>query len=154
MTQVYLKGHGTLGSRGAVLAGSSRGVDSGSFRTLFTLLPSGFSLLSVGVPGAPIVAALKSNAVPGVFGILFAEPKEANAPDPRPKAVEPAVVGDASPPAVMGESALKGLRPPWEEVSPKRLVAEKERWGASGFPSPLDIDSESLLVLRAAAISL
>lgn len=32
------------------------------------------------------VVVLKSNAVPGVFGVLAAEPKEAKAPDPRPKA--------------------------------------------------------------------
>lgn len=152
ITQVYFSGHGTLTSKGAdEPAGSSRGVDSGSFRALFIIFPIGFSLLSVGVGGAPPpkVADLKSKAVPGVLGVLFAEPKEAKAPDPRPKAVEPAMVGEASPPAVMGERALKGLRPPWADVSPKRFVAEKERWGGSGFPSPLGVESESLLVLLA-----
>lgn len=32
------------------------------------------------------VLVLKSNAVPGVLGVLAAEPKDANAPEPRPKA--------------------------------------------------------------------
>jgi len=32
------------------------------------------------------VAVLKSNAVPGVLGVLAAEPKDAKAPDPKPKA--------------------------------------------------------------------
>jgi len=73
-----------------------------------------------------IAALLKSKAVPGVFGVFVAEPKEANAPEPRPKAVEAPVVGDATVPLVKGEIALKGLDLlPWEEVSPpKRLVEE------------------------------
>lgn len=36
----------------------------------------------------PVEVLLKSNAVPGVFGVFAAEPKEANAPDPKPKAEE------------------------------------------------------------------
>lgn len=71
-------------------------------------------------------ALLKSKAVPGVFGVLVAEPKDAKAPDPRPKAVEAAAVGEATEAAVRGEMALKGLvLPPCEELSPpRRLVVE------------------------------
>jgi hypothetical protein len=96
---------------------------------------------------SPIAAVLKSNAVPGVLGVLLEEPNEANAPDPRPKADEPAVVGEARPGPTTGEMALKGLRPPCDDESPpKRFVAEKVRWGASGLS--LDVERESLLVLR------
>lgn len=116
MTQVYLSGQGTVTSKGAdeFAASSEAVVDSDSFRGRLAALVAGFSLLSPGVVGAtpPIVADLKSNAVPGVLGVLVADPNEAKAPEPRPKAVWPEVVGEASPPAVMGGRALKGLRPP------------------------------------------
>lgn len=114
ITQVYLSGHGALTSGGAdeLAASSEVAVDSDSFRELFTTLLA-FSFFSAGVEGLPVATALKSNAVPGVLGVLLADPNEANAPDPKPKAEEPAVVGEASPVPVMGElMALKGLRPP------------------------------------------
>jgi len=62
------------------------------------------------VAATGVVAPLlpKSNALPGVFGVLAAEPKEAKAPDPKPKAVEPAVVGEATELAPT-DVALKGL---------------------------------------------
>jgi len=37
------------------------------------------------------------------------------------------VVGEASPPGVKGEMALKGFLPPWDGSPPKRLVAENVR---------------------------
>jgi len=100
-----------------------------SLRMLLTTLLTGLSFLSEGVAGEgdDMAAALKSNAVPGVLGVLPAEPKDANAPEPSPKAEEPPVVGDANPPGVNGDMALKGLRPPWDESPPKRLVAEMVR---------------------------
>lgn len=86
----------------------------GSLRILLTTLLTGLSFLSEGVDGAvdDMAAALKSKAVPGVLGVFAAEPKEANAPEPRPKAEEPPVVGDARPPGVNGGMALNGFRPP------------------------------------------
>lgn len=59
---------------------------------------------------------LKSSAPPGVFGV-FAAPKEANAPDPRPNALDAPVVGDTRD-VVDGERVLNGFLVPCEEVSP------------------------------------
>lgn len=154
-TQVYVSGHATEKSGGAddteVFSGMV-GVDMDSFRMLLTTLLTGLSFFSDGVAGelADMAADLKSKAVPGVFGVLVADPKEAKAPEPRPKAVEPPVVGDASPPGVNGEMALKGFRPPCDESPPKRLVVGKVRCGGSDLSalcSECDIDRESLLVL-------
>ena len=41
---------------------------------------------SVAAIEAPLEAFPQSNAEPGVLGVLVADPKEANAPEPRPKA--------------------------------------------------------------------
>lgn len=155
ITHVYLSGHGALVSGGAdgPAASSEAVVDSDSFRTLLMLLLASLSLLSPGVVGVlvPTAAVLKSKAVPGVLGVLLADPNDANAPEPRPNADEPAVVGDDSPGPVMGERALNGLRPPCEDESPpKRFVAENVRWGGSGLSllwPELVMDRESLLVL-------
>lgn len=120
-------------------------------RMLLTTLLTGLSFFSEGVDGAvdDMAAALKSKAVPGVLGVLAAEPNEAKAPEPRPKADEPPVVGDASPPGVNGGMALKGFRPPWDESPPKRLVADTVRWCGSDLSlfSECDMERESLLVL-------
>ena len=51
-----------------------------------------------------------SKGLPGVFGVL-AVPKEANAPDPRPKALEAPLVGETRPPP--GVIALDF--PPWDD---------------------------------------
>lgn len=154
---MYLSGHGALKSGGADRLAVFSGIDSvdiDSLRMLFTTLLTGLSFFSDGVVGVgdDMAAALKSKAVPGVLGVLAAEPKEANAPEPRPKAEEPPVVGDASPPGVNGEMALKGFRPPWDESPPKRLVAETVRWWGSDFSlfSECDMERESLLVLLGA----
>lgn len=53
------------------------------------------------------ITVLKSNTPPGVFGV-FVEPKEANAPDPRPNALDAPAVGDAREP-VEGDIELKGF---------------------------------------------
>ena len=106
--QVYLSGHGALKSGGAdgveVFSGI-KAVDIDYLRILLTTLLTGFSFLSEGVAGEgdDMAAALKSKAVPGVLGVLAADPKEANAPEPSPNAEEPPVVGDAKPPGVKGE---------------------------------------------------
>lgn len=124
--------------------------ETASFRALFTTLFVG--LFSAGVVGAAagVAAALKSNAVPGVFGVLLADPKDAKAPDPSPKAEEPPVVGDASAPGVNGEIPLNGLRPPCDDVLPKPFaVAENVRvGGCSDWWSDCVVDRESLLVLE------
>lgn len=58
----------------------------------------------------------KSNAPPGVLGV-FAAPKEAKAPEPRPKALDAPAVGDATA-VVEGDMAPKGFLLLWDEVSP------------------------------------
>jgi hypothetical protein len=130
---VYFSGHGVWKSSGAgellaVFSGMVD-VDIDSFRILLTILLTGLSFLSDGVVGVDeeMAAALKSKAVLGVLGVFAADPKEANAPEPRPNAEEPPVVGEASPPGVDGEMALKGFRPPWDESPPNRLFAENVR---------------------------
>lgn len=153
---VCLSGHGVAGSNGAEGSGASSGmvaVDVDSLCALFTVLLTDFSLLSVGVAGdvAAIAADLKSKALPGVLGVLAEEPKDAKAPEPRPNAVEPPVVGDARPPGVKGGIALKGFRPPCDESPANRFVDEKERWWGSDLSEALsecDMDKESLLVLE------
>lgn len=125
-------------------------VESDSLEALCTGLLAVFSFRSPGVFGAAaelVAAVLKSKAVPGVFGVLLADPNAANAPDPRPNADDPVVVGEARLVLVKGEMALKGFLPPCDELSPpRRFEAENVRDGASAL-SPWDVDSESLLVL-------
>jgi hypothetical protein len=61
----------------------------------------------------------KSNAVPGVFGVLVALEKP-NAPDPKPNALDAPdclMDGEDIPVVLRGGISLKGLdRPPWELV--------------------------------------
>jgi hypothetical protein len=148
ITQVYFNGQGALGSSGPAVLGVSSD-DADSLGALCVAFPEILSFLSPGVVGvaAELVTVLKSKAVPGVFGVLVADPNDANAPDPSPKAEDPAVVGEAKFVLVNGEMALNGFRPPCDELSPpKRFDAENVRVGGSAF-SPWDVDSDSLLVL-------
>ena len=81
-----------------------------------------FSRLSPGVEGAGLP---RSRDVPGVFGVFADDPKDANAPDPSPKAEDAPVVGEATVVVVKGEMPLKGLDLPLVEPSPpKRFAAE------------------------------
>lgn len=84
------------------------------FRDRFFLSSRSGSFFSAGVDavGAPATAFPKSKAVPGVFGVLVADPKEAKAPEPKPKALEPAIVGEDMPLVVRGVTVLKGLLRP------------------------------------------
>lgn len=63
----------------------------------------------------PLTALPKSSAFPGDFGV-FAAPNEANAPEPKPKALEAPAVGEGI--AVVGGIELKGFLVPCEELSP------------------------------------
>lgn len=51
----------------------------------------------------------KSIEVPGVLGVFAEDPKDAKAPDPRPKADEAPLVGDAVFVVVNGAMPLNGL---------------------------------------------
>lgn len=69
-----------------------------------------------------------SIAAPGVLGVFADEPKEAKAPEPRPKAEEAPLVGEATPVVVKGVMPLRGvLAPPGALSPPNRLVAENVR---------------------------
>jgi hypothetical protein len=73
------------------------------------------SFLSRGVDGdaAAPAALLKSKAVPGVLGVLVAEPNDAKAPDPKPKAVAAPPVGEEMLVVLSGAILSKGFdRPP------------------------------------------
>ena len=94
----------------------------------------------------------KSSAVPGDLGAFADEPKDANAPEPRPKAEDAPVVGEATLVVVKGAMALKGLGFPWEEVSPTNRLAEENVRGESDFalsllPLAFEVERESLLEL-------
>lgn len=127
-----------------------------SLRALLMILAGGLSFLSAGVVGLAVelefvVTVLKSKAVPGVLGVLVAEPNDANAPEPRPNADDPPVVGDASPPVVSGATPLNGFLPPCDESPPNRFVEGKVRWLLSALSacwSECDMERESLLVLE------
>ena len=114
---MYLRGHGTLGSSGPAEppASSDVVVERDSLRAVFAGLTIVFSFFSPGVVGTAVEVAVfpQSKAVPGVLGVLLADPNEANAPEPRPNADDPPVVGELRPLPVKGEMALNGLvRPP------------------------------------------
>jgi hypothetical protein len=61
----------------------------------------------------PVPTTLKSSAFTAVLGV-FTDPKDANAPDPNPKALDAPVVGEAR--ELVGVPA-KGFFPPCEELS-------------------------------------
>lgn len=107
--------------------------------------PESFEFLSaLGFPAPAILP--KSKAFPGDFGV-FAEPKEAKAPEPRPNALEAPMVGEARAP-VEGEMELKGFGFAWEGVSPPwRFSPEKLRDVSALFPVGFDVLRDSLLEL-------
>lgn len=107
-----------------------------------------FSVVGVWVFAAPPTAELKSSALPGVFGVLE-DPKEANAPDPRPNALEAPAVGDASEEAE-GDIELKGFLLLCAERSPCLRTEPNVRVVSEEGEAPLveaPVDKESLLVL-------
>jgi hypothetical protein len=105
------------------------------------------SLFATAVELALAEFLLQSKAVPGVFGVLLAEPKDAKAPVPSPKLGAALPDGEATLEAFSG--ALRGLRVPWElSPPPKRdFVAENTRVDVSRELSLSFVDSESLLFL-------
>lgn len=80
--------------------------------------------------GAPEATFPKSNAVPGVLGVLLAEPNAAKAPVPSPNEEDaPVVVGDDILLVASGAMLLNGFeRPPCElSAPPNRFVLENVR---------------------------
>lgn len=89
MTQVFFNGH-SLGSD----TGSICSFDARCDSVLLAPLPER-SLSTGGVPADDDSFLPISNAVPGVFGVLAADPKAANAPEPSPNAEEAPGAGAA-----------------------------------------------------------
>jgi hypothetical protein len=74
-------------------------------------------------------------------------PKEAKAPDPRPKADEAFVDGEETP-VDIGDMALKGFERPWELSGPKRLDERGRSTRAPSLPSVPDMERDNLEELR------
>ena len=106
----------------------------------------GFSFEGSGVSSFSVLLLdekSKPAPLPGVFGVFAEEPKDAKAPDPRPKAEE-AAEGEL----VEGvEIELKGLVLPCEEVSPNRRLAYVRGESALLSLSGPFMERESLLLL-------
>ena len=117
---MYFRGHEeslplAAGSVACRFAGRAVAVD---FRdgALFSSFSEARFSGGVGTEGAAAATLLKSNAVPGVLGVLVAEPNDAKAPEPSPKAVEPlVVVGDDIPLVARGVTELNGLFRPCDD---------------------------------------
>ena len=97
------------------------------------------------VVGVLALSLPKSRALPGVRGVLFAEPNDAKAPDPRPNAEDAPVVG------VVVLLLLSGLDFPPPALS-RRLAEGKAREyegrvSVLVFEVLLDVERESLPVL-------
>jgi hypothetical protein len=120
----------------------------------FRVFSFALSLLATEVELALEEVLVQSNAVPGVFGVLFAEPKDAKAPVPSPKLEVAPPEGDAMPEVFNCE--LNGLRPPPWALSPppkRDFVAENTRVDVSRELSLSFVESESLLFLRQSQMS-
>lgn len=65
----------------------------------------------------------KSSDVAGVFGVFAEDPKDANAPDPSPKAEEAPEEGEAMLAVDKGAIELDGLDLPLDEPSPPKRLA-------------------------------
>ena len=89
----------------------------------------------------------------GVRGVFAVEPNDAKAPDPRPKAEDAPLVGEATPVVVRGEMPLRGLALPAIEPSPPNRFAPEYVRADSGLGFSLlllfelEVDKESLLEL-------
>lgn len=96
-------------------------------------LPASFSRFStIGVADPP-----GPRAVPGMPEALVDDPKEANAPEPSPKAKDAPLMGGVTVFVDKGVMALNGLGlPPADASAPKRFADEKAR-GDSVLLCPL-----------------
>ena len=118
---------------------------------LATALPSPPSFADFSAEGvfAELAARAASKGLPVDLGVL-AEPNEANAPEPRPKALDAPPVGEARlpPPGVVTE--LKGFAFPCDELSPPNRLGNEALRPVEESPWPLapGVERESLPELR------
>lgn len=100
-----------------------------------------------------VVEILRSRDAPGVRGVLAEDPKDANAPEPRPKADEAPFVEGVTLLVVNGGMPLKGLDLPLEDTSPPKRFADGYARGESDLLLSftallvLEVDRESLVEL-------
>lgn len=100
-----------------------------------------------------VVELLKSRDAPGVRGVLAEDPKDANAPDPSPKADDAPFVGEATLLLLRGEMPLNGLGLPLADTSLlKRFTEGYGRGGSDLLLSlfellALEVERESLVEL-------
>ena len=103
-------------------------------------------LSAPGVLAETLVPREASKGFPGDLGVL-AEPKEANAPEPRPKALDAPPVGEPRAPEEAVDE-LKGLDLPCEELSPPNRLANALRpEELSPWAEDPAVDRESLVEL-------
>ena len=101
---------------GVAVLESEREVFESEREVFESFVPRSLSVFSAVGVFAPIPTTLpKSKAPPGVLEV-FAAPKDANAPDPRPNALDAPAVGEAR--ELEGDMALKGFLVLWDELSP------------------------------------
>lgn len=83
-----------------------------------------FSFSRFSAAAVEVMELPKSRDVPGVLGVFAEDPKDAKAPDPRPKADEAPLVGEAAFVVVRGAIPLNGLDLLLKDPSPppKRLA--------------------------------
>lgn len=110
----------------------------GTLPIAFVASLAGVEFLATAVPMAV------SKGFPPDFGVL-ADPKDAKAPEPKPKALDAPLVGDVRPPP----GVLKGLAlPPCDEESPPWRFDREALREESPADEPLgpfvDVDRESL----------
>lgn len=100
-----------------------------------------------------VVELLRSRDAPGVRGVLADDPKEANAPEPRPKAEEAPFVEGVTLLVVKGGMPLNGLDLPLVDTSPAKRFADGYARGDSDLLFSLvtllglEVDRESLVEL-------
>lgn len=127
--------------------------EAGDFAFLSSSSESCAGSFSRSLPVA--VGVADSIVVPGVLGVLADEPKDAKAPEPRPKAEEAPFVGEMTPVVVTGAMPLRDGLPPAVCSPPNRLVAEygRELSGLLFSLLVLEVDREILLELAILLVS-
>lgn len=98
-----------------------------------------------------VTAEPKSTDVPGVFGVLAEDPKDAKAPEPRPKADEAPELGEGTL-VDSGDIPLNGFDLPCEELSPPNRLVDGNVRGESILllllVSGLLVEMEGLVALE------
>jgi hypothetical protein len=148
-TQLLRSGwvNGPAGRAAAFPTSPNEASEAGLLIALPPKTPSFADFSAVGVfAAAPKVA---SNGFPGDLGVL-AEPNEANAPEPRAKALDAAPIGDARlPPGVVTELSECF---PCDVLSPPNRLTEGLRPDGLSWPEP--VERESLLELPQGVLEL